>query len=594
MNLILCWHLHQPTYQLDKWFDKAMHECYYSLLEATIRHGLKTCFHISGGLLQKMREKYPDFIERLRPLVNSGQVELLCSTYHQAILSMWGEDDLINQIRAHKSLIKEIFNYDARGMWVPERVWKPEFKSILLRADVDYVLLDEHLMYRADNSLWDVDKYHPHDNEGLTVFNIDKSMRYLVPFKSMIDVFDYLKKVNGHSDNRVLVNCADDAEKVGLWSNHGFAQDWIEKFYSSIANTDWINVTTYSEYLRYNPVDKKVVYAPGSYEEMESWSGGDFNNHLKHPLISPLYNRIKLARNWLKNNWADYYVSQCNDVFWSMNTLTYFRQMAYYHAIKSNAEVFPDLPKVEELDYNGDGIPEVILRNKNSQIIIEPQNGARIIEWDDFNSYYNLANTGITHWPYRRNSYSLYFLDKDFPGEAGTAPYDYKLVRNGVEFYYKMQGVFNGLVIKKRITTDRKSSFFDSRIELINEGDYDEVIQPGVEFVFTLPTFSTESSIMDFHKYAFEYDGRRVITRVDSGLDGGLISNPCVLDEFHKLVYGLKLRTQVVKHFRGVEGEGVKLMPVFEEDWLEVGKKRKIDFKFGGLKGSYDDFLRSG
>lgn len=588
LKLALCWHIHQPTYQLNKWFDKAFNCCYWSILESFENHPhLKGNLHISGGVLQKLPERYPNFLERLKNLVKKGRIELLTSTFHQSILPMWSGDDNIFQIKKHKNKINELFGKKPSGMWIPERVWSPEQISVVKKAGVKYVLLDEDLMFRANPNAWEVDKYTPGKKKGLVFFNIDKRMRYLVPFKNMDETFGYLNYVNKLNINDdLIVNCADDAEKVGLWNNYGYAQNWLKKFYDSLENSPWIETIHYSDYLKWFDVWRERDYGKGTYEEMEAWSGGDFFNHLNHPVIKPLYSRIQTCKPHIKTDlgYENYLTSQCNDVFWSMNSITYFRQMAYYHAIKSCS-----IPNGFDSTTNC-----YVLNNKNSTLWISPDKGGRIIEWDYKKTGHNLCNSFLSNWPYLRNSFSIYlsnYLSEGFPGELNTVSYEWEKLRNGIRMYYITKNPkYEKVLVIKEIKTRKNSEFFDASVELINIGKSDRYLKLGVEFFYTLPTFSTETMIMDFHKNELSYMGDKIVSGIEDFHDGPGVHLCTFRDDFHNFSVGCGWEPRSTKkHIREIVSQGYSSQQVYPE--VKLGKDEKVKFSmFFGISDSFEDF----
>jgi len=73
-----------------------------------------------------------------------------------------------------------------------------------------------------------------------------------------------------------MITLADDGEKFGVWPGtyeHVYQNGWLDRFFDALVeNTDWLEVTTYAEYLS-NTFPSGMVYLPtGSYREMGKWA----------------------------------------------------------------------------------------------------------------------------------------------------------------------------------------------------------------------------------------------------------------------------------------------------------------------------------
>ncbi|HSG28085.1 MAG TPA: alpha-amylase/4-alpha-glucanotransferase domain-containing protein, partial [Candidatus Krumholzibacterium sp.] len=111
----------------------------------------------------------------------------------------------------------------------------------------------------------------------ISVFPIDKKMRYLVPFHDPAEIIGYFREVAAEDGtvDRVVV-LADDGEKFGLWpGTHSlcYEENWLRRFCDALReNADWIETTTFSPVLdSARPLG--IVYLPtASYSEMMEWA----------------------------------------------------------------------------------------------------------------------------------------------------------------------------------------------------------------------------------------------------------------------------------------------------------------------------------
>ena len=124
INFILGIHNHQPVGNFPEVFEEAYQQAYKPFIEAMKNHPrIKWSLHSSGELWEFMLEKHPEYIQAVRDMVNSGQLELLSGGYYEPIMPIIPDRDKKGQIQKLTAFLKETFNYEAKGMWLAERVW---------------------------------------------------------------------------------------------------------------------------------------------------------------------------------------------------------------------------------------------------------------------------------------------------------------------------------------------------------------------------------------------------------------------------------------------------------------------------------------
>ena len=84
ISLALALHNHQPVGNFGWVFGDVYDQAYKPMLDALDRHpGVRVALHYTGPLLDWLRAERPEFLERLRALVERGQVELLGGGYYE-------------------------------------------------------------------------------------------------------------------------------------------------------------------------------------------------------------------------------------------------------------------------------------------------------------------------------------------------------------------------------------------------------------------------------------------------------------------------------------------------------------------------------
>lgn len=278
INFLFGIHNHQPIGNFNSVFEDSFKKCYLPFIKILERHPkIRVSLHYSGCLLEWIENNNPEYFDRIKELVERNQIEILSGGFYEPILSTLPEDDAVNQIQLMTEYIKENFDYYPKGIWLAERIWEPSLPKIISKADMKYTILDDtHFFYTGleQKDMFDcyITEKHGHT---LSIFPIDKFLRYSIPFKLPHEIFDYFKKIielygiNG-------ITYADDGEKFGIWpGTHKwvYEENWLENFFSAIEeNMDWIEMPTFSEYIEKFPPHGRVYLPMASYEEMMEWS----------------------------------------------------------------------------------------------------------------------------------------------------------------------------------------------------------------------------------------------------------------------------------------------------------------------------------
>ena len=132
VRLIFALHNHQPVGNFDEVFEAAYREGYRPFLDVMEDYpDIPFVLHTSGPLMEWLVERKPDYIERVRAMVESGRVEILGGGFHEPILTMIPHRDRVGQIRGYSEYLEESLGCKVRGMWVPERVWEQNLVSAI-------------------------------------------------------------------------------------------------------------------------------------------------------------------------------------------------------------------------------------------------------------------------------------------------------------------------------------------------------------------------------------------------------------------------------------------------------------------------------
>ncbi|NPV87945.1 DUF1925 domain-containing protein [Coprothermobacteraceae bacterium] len=403
-KIYLSWviHNHQPDGNFPWVIDYAYDRSYKPFLELLEKTGLKAAIHNSGTLWEYFEDKAPEYVSKLKTLVDSGQVELLGGTIYEAILSMIPDADKHSQLWLLKQYIEHKFETPVNGAWVTERVWEPHFPKFYQEAGYQYVFLDDYHFALA-GELPPFHGYYLTEDQGyqLFVFPINKDLRYLIPWHSPKEVLRYLEKLA--KDRDVYLVYGDDGEKFGLWPGTYsvcYEDGYLESLISELSEAG-VEFVLPSEIIEQTNQTGLVYLPTGTYPEMSEWAlepealrqyetvastlderdriwihAGFWRQFLKrHPETRWMYGRMvwmsrylnSLALRHPRKNKAlqELYRAQANDVFWhgvfGGLFLSHLRRNVYKRLIR--AKVTADGRKssyVEVQDFDMDGQEEVL------------------------------------------------------------------------------------------------------------------------------------------------------------------------------------------------------------------------------------------
>ncbi|NLC52028.1 MAG: DUF1926 domain-containing protein, partial [Firmicutes bacterium] len=404
INFILVLHNHQPIGNLSEVFEANFANAYQPFIETLSRYPqIKVSLHYSGILLEWLKKNRPDFLERLRHLISSGQVEIMGGGFYEPILPVIPDSDKVGQIRRLNSYLQENLGTTARGMWLTERIWEPHLAVPIIRAGIRYVVVDDsHFKESGHEQLY---YYYLTEEEGLPlrIFPISEKLRYLIPFRPPEETINFLHEVADESGERVLV-LADDGEKFGSWPDTYtwvYEKGWLERFFNLLQeNKDWLQTVTFSEHLQRH-LPRGPVYLPATaYREMKEWSGGFWRNFLTrypesnrmHKKMLAVHRRLEaLAPGPYKDRAREHlWAGQCNCAYWhgvfGGLYLNFLRSAVYEHLIKAETLVekqrrrrpyWIDL-EIEDRDY--DGQKEIIISTDRFALLFAPHLGGSLWE----------------------------------------------------------------------------------------------------------------------------------------------------------------------------------------------------------------------
>lgn len=440
-------HNHQPIGNFDFVFEDAYQKSYLPFLQILEKHPkIRISLHFTGILLDWLEQHHPELLSLVKKLRKNGQLELMSGGYYEPILTVIPHRDRISQIKKLTKRVKELFDYNASGMWLAERIWEPTLPSTLFDAGIKYTVVDDtHFKYaglRDD----DLDGYFISEDLGKSVslFPISKQLRYTIPFQDPHETINELRKMATESGDKILV-FADDGEKFGVWPEtfkHVYEDGWLDRFFSEIEkNLDWIEMITFDEAMQQAKPKSNIYLPTASYAEMMHWSlfketykdyenfehylhdnnmyndvgifvrGGFWRNFMtKYPEINVMHKKMlrvseKLASVKKDDKLAEAFdalmAAQCNCPYWhgvfGGLYLSHLRYAIFGNLIRAEkilTDKYPEtLKELEIVDFDNDGYEEILIETPVHNAYFKPSVGASMFLYDFKASEKNLLDT---------------------------------------------------------------------------------------------------------------------------------------------------------------------------------------------------------
>ena len=373
-------------------------------------------------------------------MVESGQVEMLGGGFYEPILISIPSADQHDQIVQLADYVEHHFGKRPSGAWLAERVWEPQLASVLAEAKVGYTVLDDIHFLSAGFEQVELFGDYIAEDKGQTIRIIpgQKSLRYLIPWDTVERTMAHLQETfAAHPDG--IAAMGDDMEKFGGWPGtfeHCFQEGWLDSLFAAFEqNSSWLDACTPSEYLTAHKPIGRADLPTASYTEMMEWAlptrtrerynallkeftsrpevlsflrgcpwRGFFRKYAESNLLHKKMLRVadriakapkrragSKAAEELANARDLLHRAQCNDAYWHgifgglyaphLRT-EIWRNLICAEAIADRHTPGGLAPRVETLDYDGDGVDELLFTAPEYQALLKPSDGGTLAALD--------------------------------------------------------------------------------------------------------------------------------------------------------------------------------------------------------------------
>ncbi len=442
-ELVLLIHAHQPVGNFDDVLERAYKDSYLPFIEVLSHHpSIRMGLHYSGPLLEWIERAHPEYFDRLRALVASGQVEVVGGGFYEPILVTIPPEDRLEQIARLAAYAEKHFKSRPRGAWLAERVWEPQLPSCLAPAGVEYTLVDDNHFLGAGFELEQLFGYYISEDLGHTVKILPglKALRYLIPFADVGQTTEFLRGAASRHPGGFAA-MGDDLEKFGVWPETNklcYREGWLDRFFTALEKSgDWLATSTPSDAVASHAPIGRADLPAASYTEMMEWSLPTPARERFHSLLDQFSSRADLMPFLRGGIWRSFFTKyseanllhkkmlhvsrkirrlsrsrrfdrafkmarqeatklllrgQCNDPYWHGvfgGLYSPHLRTAVWRSLEQ-AETIADalahhkkpFAHAATLDYNADGRDEIYLTSDRYAALVAPDDGATIAALD--------------------------------------------------------------------------------------------------------------------------------------------------------------------------------------------------------------------
>lgn len=423
---------------------------YYQKIFKMIRKhkNIRVNLAMTGRTLQVMNIYSPDTMQIIREGIRDGQIELLGTTFSNAVVYSLSENSAKLQIEKDRNLKKEFLGSYPKGFWNNGNVWKGSIPGII--GDYSYTFISDELISKS--SSLDLNFIRTTDGRKTAVVTIDSKISNMVnklgEFNkneigdSEIELYKYLRNTyKKDKSGKYLI--AIESEIFNLKDGEIGKKELIEarigkieRLLSVIESKPWIDsVTLSSVALQEDSIENIESIPEGIFPGFSEKKFGykswiEYNNSsenlieyrkteklFEESIIENLQSENKSVKNLAKYakeillhiegnigtdksaNWKDEWIK---DGITALNVI---------NEAVSNIRIYRE--GIYSKDIDSDGKEEIIAVKSGNFYIFSPENGGRLIYWIDMKNgkiltggeaaHYSSnqpAGVGVYHEPY--------------------------------------------------------------------------------------------------------------------------------------------------------------------------------------------------
>ncbi len=327
----------------------------------------KVALSISGIAIEQCEMFCPEFLDAIRELVDTGCCELLCEPFSHSLSSLVDTDDFYEQIRQHKKILSEDFNYVPKTFVNTGFIYNDKIGAEVASMGFRGIITEgtKHVLgWRSPNFMYST---AAKQDVGLLFRNTRLSEDICQNFQNGLDANTFINWIAQGPEQEQVYLIAMNFDVIG--GIHP-ASTGIFDFFKALPNfaeQKQIRFITPAE-----AFDNIPPVATATVGHAISWDGYDkdvsawMGNDLQHEAIRAIYSiseRLRLSKNEALRQDFDYLLSADHFKFMSTKQGTYvpfspydssFEAFTNYMNVVSDMQIrlnqeFPSTVETEEL-----------------------------------------------------------------------------------------------------------------------------------------------------------------------------------------------------------------------------------------------------
>ena len=175
--------------------------------------------------------------------INSAKEANPATQIPQNALSL--KDDARMHVEKAKTLFKETFGFDPKGMWPAEGAVDARSVALLHKEAISWIATDEAILFKSLNDATKENIYSLYDYKGMKMVFRDHYLSDLIGFKYRYEepqnaanhFISELQKIQNNNANALVSVILDGENAWEFYKNNGF--DFFEALYSGLQTQSW-------------------------------------------------------------------------------------------------------------------------------------------------------------------------------------------------------------------------------------------------------------------------------------------------------------------------------------------------------------------
>lgn len=416
--LLICYN-HLPEHVSISDFEEKYQYCYRPFLSVLNKFPeISVSLYFSGTLLKMLESRHPEFLILLNEMISKKQVELLGGPFNYSILPLQTNHERIATSEMLTNYIRKKFSKRPRGFWLPEFMWSNSLIATVVNSGFEYTFVQQSVAdyIELKNPLCFTEENY----KSLKIFKTlnASSFENMLPNEIIMQIHDaskhsvefpsYSLAMKGETFKDLFISKKFESpdymmEKIFSWFRKNILEyepilpSKFNKLYgNSLQRTyfkDYLPESLTNVFSTIKNISKNKKAFPELFLEIKDLE----NYYAKINFVRLLFkNEIRGDKERKRVGTDMLSFAFSSDMF---TTKTGFinrecRKKAWYYLIE--AEKCTNGKKhtkslILEQDYNLDNLPEIIIRHKNYDCILEPRTGT-LIEFDYFPQSSNICS----------------------------------------------------------------------------------------------------------------------------------------------------------------------------------------------------------